>query len=137
MWEILTRWAGNRGEVATEWRFYFLPEGDPPSSLVPDVAYVSFDRMPLELGEWREEPTIAPDIAVEVISPYERRTRREVRTGMYVGFGSALVVVIDPKRGTIEMHEAAGTKTFRKPDVARCAIYPDLAIDTSALFRGM
>src|SRR5579862_4096759 len=73
--ELLTRWAGERGEVGSEWRFYFLPEDDRPSSLVPDVAYVSFERMPLKYGELREQPTIAPDIAVEILSPYERRAR--------------------------------------------------------------
>jgi Uma2 family endonuclease len=55
---LLLAWAGDRGEVGSEWRCYLLPQSEAPSSLVPDVAYVSFERMPLELGELREKPTL-------------------------------------------------------------------------------
>lgn len=68
---LFLQWAGDRGAVGTEWRYYFLSEGDPPSSLVPDLAYLSYERMPPE-GELREQPTIAPDIAVEILSPGDR-----------------------------------------------------------------
>ncbi|MBV8434084.1 MAG: hypothetical protein JO029_07395 [Candidatus Eremiobacteraeota bacterium] len=40
---LLTQWAGDRGEVGSEYRFYLYEEGEKPSSLVPDVAYCSFD----------------------------------------------------------------------------------------------
>jgi Uma2 family endonuclease len=66
---LLERRFRDLGDTGTEWRFYLLPEGEAPSSLVPDVAYVSYERMPETLGELREKPTIAPDIAVEILLP--------------------------------------------------------------------
>src|ERR1700729_2450854 len=69
---ILEDWAGDRGEVGVEWRFYLL-EDRAQSSLVPDVAYVSFERLPRSLpDDARERPRFAPDIAVEIISPGDR-----------------------------------------------------------------
>jgi hypothetical protein len=44
LWLWLTLWGRGSGEVGTEWRFYMLAKGEKPSSLVPDVAYVSFER---------------------------------------------------------------------------------------------
>lgn len=75
---LLTQWAGDRGEVGSEYRFYLLEEGCKQSSLVPDVAYYSFERMPPELGEARETPTIAPDIAAEILSPDDRARRSAI-----------------------------------------------------------
>src|SRR5271154_1871234 len=62
---LLADWAGDRGEVGSEWRVYLSPLGEEPSSLVPDVAYFSFERLPPELREARGKPEIAPDTARE------------------------------------------------------------------------
>ena len=43
---LFLHWAGDRGAVGTEWRYYFLPEDEKPSSLVPDLAYLAHERMP-------------------------------------------------------------------------------------------
>ncbi|MBV8155090.1 MAG: Uma2 family endonuclease [Candidatus Eremiobacteraeota bacterium] len=136
LWGIFAQWAGERGAVGTEWRYYFVPDGEKPSSLVPDVAYLAYDRMPPE-GELREKPTIAPDIAVEVVSPRERRKILDVKIAMYLGFGTRLVVIVDPQKRVVEMHEAGGTKVFCESETANCGAYPDLAIDIRALFKGV
>lgn len=135
LWRSLTEWAGDRGEAGTEWRFYFLPEGEKPSSLVPDVAYVSFKRMPLDYGEWRERPTIAPDIAVEIVSPDDRLNILAWKVAMYLGLGSLLVAVVNPQTRTVELHEREITHVFLEPGIATCAVYPDLRIDTVKLFE--
>jgi Uma2 family endonuclease len=130
---LLLQWAGERGVVGTEWRYYFLPEGEKPSSLVPDVAYLSYERMPPP-GELREKPTIAPDVAVEILSPKDRRTLLETKIEMYRTFGTKLAIVVDPETRTVTMHEAAGTQTFAEPAAATSAAYPDLRIGTIELF---
>jgi Uma2 family endonuclease len=131
---VLGAWAGERGDVGVEWRFYFLPAGEKPSSLVPDVAYVSSERLPLRYGEWRERPTIAPDIAAEVVSPRDRRALLDEKIAMYLAYGSQLVVVVDPQTRSIEMHEPAGARTFHEPEIATCAAHGDLRIDSEKLF---
>lgn len=131
---IFLEWAGDRGAVGPEWRYYFLPEGQKPSSLVPDLAYLSYARMP-PAGELREKPTIAPDIAVEVVSPRERRALLETKIAMYLEFGTKLVVVVDPQKRLIEMHATDSVTIYREPEAASSEIYPDLRIDTVKLFE--
>lgn len=131
---IFLQWAGERGGVGTEWRYYFLPEGEKPSSLVPDLAYLTYERMP-PAGELREKPTIAPDIAVEIVSPRERRALLETKIAMYLEFGTKLVVVVDPQKKRIEMHAVNSATFYREPETASSEIYPDLRIDTVKLFE--
>src|SRR6185312_6879852 len=129
---VLLAWAGDRGAVGTEWRYYFLPDGEKPSSLVPDLAYLSYSRMPPE-GELREKPTIEPDIAVEVLSPGDRRSLLETKIAMYLGFGTKLVVVVDPKKRAITMYEEEGSRVFVEPEIATSSVYPDLRIYSAKL----
>jgi len=100
---LLTHWAGDRGDVGTEWRFYLVSDDEPVSSLVPDVAYYSFERLPPALGEAREKPSVAPDLAVEILSPGDRRDVVEEKIALYLANGSTAVVIIDPLKREIEV----------------------------------
>ncbi|MBV8638349.1 MAG: Uma2 family endonuclease [Candidatus Eremiobacteraeota bacterium] len=135
LWQILTSTFGEAGEVGTEWRFYILPPKEKPSSLVPDVAYVSYERMPPDLGELREKPTIAPDIAVEVFSPDDRQKLLEEKIGIYLDNGSRLVIVADPLKRIILMHDSNGTVQFSNDDIAVADVYPQLRIYVSKLYE--
>lgn len=84
MGTALTHWAGSYGEVGTEWRCYLFGDGDEPTSL----------------GRRREQPTIAPDIAVDFFSPSDARKRLREKIALYFAFGSRAVVVVDPELGT-------------------------------------
>jgi Uma2 family endonuclease len=69
----LEDWAGGRGDVGAEWRFRASPPGEPVHPLVPDVVYLSYDRLrPLSRKD-REYPPVAPEIVVEILSPDDRR----------------------------------------------------------------
>jgi len=127
-------WAGRRGQVGTEWRCYFLPKGERWSSLVPDVAFFSFERLPRDLGEVREKPTIAPDIAVEILSPDDRRPVLDEKIDLYVRGGAELVVVVDPQRQLAEIHEDGNHHSFGLAEIARSRRFPDLALDVAELF---
>ena len=93
----LTRWAGERGEVGPEWRCYLFDDDAEPTSLVADVSYFSFERLPKSLGKGREQPTIAPDIAVEIFSPSDARKRLREKISLYFAFGSRAIIVIDSR----------------------------------------
>ncbi len=131
---LLAAWAGRRGQVGTEWRYYFLPEGERWSSLVPDVAYFSFERLPRDLGEAREKPTVAPDIAVEIVSPDDRRSILDEKIDLYFRGSAKLVIVIDPQRRRVELHEGGSQSLFGSEEHARSLTFPDLTIDGSDLF---
>ncbi len=135
LWQILTTAFGESGETGTEWRFYILAPGTRPSSLVPDVAYVSFARMPPELGELREKPTIAPDIAVEVVSPDDRRTVLEQKIRIYRASGTRLIVVANPIERNIVLYDADAVHEFNAGEIAKSDIYPQLRIDVAQLYE--
>jgi Uma2 family endonuclease len=137
LWGILTAWAGERGEAGTEWRFYFLLPREPWSSLVPDVAYVSFERLPRELGELREKPTIAPDIAVEILSPDDRSSVIEEKIALYLLAGTRLVIAVDPQQRTVVFHGATGVQRFSGDDVAVPSEFADLRIELKSLFANI
>ncbi len=128
---LLAVWAGRRGEVGTEWRCYFASPGERWSSLVPDVAYFSFARLPRDLGEAREKPTLAPDIAAEILSPDDRRLLVDEKVALYFRGGAELVIVVDPERRRIEMHDGDHRSEFEPGQSARSNAFPDLRIDVS------
>ncbi len=67
---------------------------------------MSYDRLrPLSPAE-REVPTIAPEIVVEIRSPRDLREK-----GVFLAWGVALVLVIDPDSRTLEAFGAAGRRT--------------------------
>jgi Uma2 family endonuclease len=135
----LDRWAVERGEVGTELRCYLVIDEERPSSLVPDVAYYSFDRLPIDLpDDVRERPRIAPDIAVEIISPDDRPRMLARKVELYLRHGSIVVIVVDPIGRTVAFHQRAGVATTI-PASGRIAVpsYTDLILDFDEIFRGL
>jgi Uma2 family endonuclease len=101
----LDRWAAGRGEVGPEWRFRVAPPGEVRRPLVPDVAYVSNERLRPFSDAAIEIPPIAPDVAVEILSPDDRRVDVDDKLGVYLRAGSSLVIVVDPQRRVVELHD--------------------------------
>src|SRR5947209_18307452 len=66
---LLDAWAAGRGEVGTEWRFRIAPPGEVRRPLVPDLAYVSKERLAGLEGMDLQAPPLAPDVAIEILSP--------------------------------------------------------------------
>ena len=134
---LLTQWAGERGEVGSEWRFYLAPAGEEPSSLVPDVAYYSFERLPRTLGELREKTALAPDIAVEILSPGDRPEVLTEKVALYLTNGTRSVLVVDPLARSVDVYEENATHRVVEPESATLRSYPDLRIETPPLFENL
>src|SRR5450432_633830 len=66
-WSALNSWARvhGTGTAAVEWGFHVQPPGLIRRPLVPDVAYLSYERMPRDEQERIGTPSIAPDAVVE------------------------------------------------------------------------
>jgi Uma2 family endonuclease len=109
MYTRLAPWADGRGEVGVEWRFRVAPPGEVRRPLVPDVSYVSNERLHPLSDEQLEIPPLSPDVAVEVLSPDDRRIDVDDKIDVYLRAGSALVIVVDPRRRVVELHDASGT----------------------------
>jgi Uma2 family endonuclease len=135
-WAILDRWAAGRGESGTEWRCYLVTAEKQASSLVPDVAYYSFERLPRDLDDdARERPRIAPDIAVEIISRSDRESSLAKKVELYLRHGSVVVIVVDPERRTLTLHRADGSLTIEARGKVSIDPCPDLVLDFDEIFR--
>jgi Uma2 family endonuclease len=105
----LDEWAGDRGGVGVEVRFYFLRADGKWSSLLPDVKYTSYARLPRSLGDEFQRPRIAPDLAVEIASPSDRPGRLRRKIEIYLEFGASVVMVVHPMKRRVALHRADGT----------------------------
>lgn len=136
LFAILREQARGRGDVATEWRCY-LPAEPRRTSLVPDVAFISNERLaPLSEDE-REMPQFAPDIAIEVRSQGDQRKNLDWKIAAYLRHGAALVLDVLPLERTIIAHANDGIREFVEGDTITCAAFPWLAFDVCFAFADL
>ena len=127
--------AGDHGRVATEWRFRVAPPGEIVRPLVPDVAYVAFADLPRDVPrEVRQVPLGAPTVAVEILSPDDRRADVEEKIATYLRAGAALVVVVDPQRETADLYDGGSPRVLRAGEILAHDALPGFALDLGALF---
>lgn len=80
----------------------FLLETDPDTVLAPDVSFVAAERAwPDEGAGW---PAMAPDPAVEVLSPGSSRAEIVLKVEIYLAAGVRLVWAADPEARTVTVH---------------------------------
>ena len=85
----------------------FLLARNPDTVLAPDISFVRTERLPTAAAEgFFPGP---PDLAVEVISPGDRRTEIAQKVRRWLGHGTRLVWVVDPVARTVAVHEPSGT----------------------------
>lgn len=132
---ILANCAAGRGDVASEWRFFF-PEVPEKTTLVPDVAYVSYERLRTLDDTAAERPSFAPDIAIEIRSPSSRLPTIAEKIELYLRYGSVLVLDIDPDSKTVHAHTSHGVVTHRTGTFANHEV-PWFTFDIDALFSGL
>lgn len=95
------------GNVCTEAGYKL--ESDPDTVLGPDVSFVSRERTGNDPNAYYPGP---PDLAVEVLSPSDRRARVEWKTDVWISLGAKSVWVVNPKRRTVEVVRATGERTL-------------------------
>ncbi|MGH7708341.1 MAG: Uma2 family endonuclease, partial [Vulcanimicrobiaceae bacterium] len=127
-------WARGRGEVGSEWRFRVSPPGKAPRPLVPDLAFVRIERLRGLAGRDLQIPALAPDLAVEILSPGDRRIDIDHKIGVYLSAGSALVMVVDPRRRVVELHDATGVRELGERDVIEHESLPGFSFAVAELF---
>ena len=127
--------ASGAGRVGTEWEFRVTPPGDVTRPLVPDVAFVSFERLAADLEEAAQIPYLAPDVAVEVTSPNDRRPDIDEKIRVYLAAGAKLVLMIDPKARTFTAHDVDGIRKFSADEVFAHKALPDFSVKVESIFE--
>jgi Uma2 family endonuclease len=105
------------GSVGTEWRFHVQPPGEIRRPLVPDVAFLSYERLPYRQMLIVEEPTLAPDAVAEVRSPGDRQADIDEKVRVYLSAGAAVLFLVDPAKQTVDVCDAAGRRRIGKRGV--------------------
>lgn len=81
------------GQVLSSNLLYILPSGNRRG---PDVSFIAADRV-AALAADTVFPRLAPDLAVEVLSPSDSLPRMLAKVAEYLDSGTRLVWVIDPE----------------------------------------
>ncbi len=130
----LRAWAKGRGHVASEWRIWIQPPDDYSRYLVPDVAYISYERLPRDAGEAAEEPRVAPNVVVEIRSPGDRNILIHHKIAVYLQAGTELVVLVDPQARTCTLHDSEREGVIAIGEVLEHPALPEFSLDLGELF---
>ncbi len=87
----------------------FTLRRNPDTVRAPDVAYVSNARRPAPGVRGYAE--LAPDLAVEVLSPSGRAGKVRSKIDSWLSAGTLLVWVVDPERHLARMYASSGEVT--------------------------
>jgi Uma2 family endonuclease len=93
----------------------FVLGRNPDTVRAPDVAFVAADRVP---GGARGFPELAPDLVVEVVSPFDRASEVAAKAAMWLDAGVRLVWVVDPQARLAAVHHPGGLVTVLREDGA-------------------
>src|ERR1700681_2683515 len=131
---VLGDWAESRGEVGGEWRFRVGPPGEDIRPLVPDVAYLSFERMgnasPTEL----EAPRVPPNAAIEIRSPGDSYADLEDKAATLLRAGTDVVIIVNPRTRTVIARDADGKRIFSGDDTFEHPALPGFLFALPAMF---
>jgi Uma2 family endonuclease len=86
------------GDVLAESGYHL--ERDPDTVLGPDVSFVSAERVDRTDEHYYDGP---PDLAVEVLSPGDRKGHVERKLALYLAKGTRSVWLVNPLRRTVEV----------------------------------
>jgi Uma2 family endonuclease len=131
---VLLSWARGKGRVATEWRFRVMPPDSYRRPLVPDVAFLSRERVLSLPAAELDVPTVAPDLAVEVLSPDDRIADVDAKCAVYLAAGTRAVLLVDPYRRYAEARLPETTLHFGAAGTIAIPGFDGLSISLAELF---
>lgn len=83
---------------------------NPDTVRAPDVAFITTARLPDPAPRGFAE--LAPDLAVEILSPDDRPGEVLAKVGNWLSAGARLVWVVDPVRVVARVYRADGTESI-------------------------
>ena len=106
-------------------------ESDPDTVLGPDVSFVARDRSN-DIDGYYPGP---PDLAVEVLSPGDRRGRVEQKVNLWLQSGARSVWLVNPRRRTVEQILSTGERrTLHESDELVDDTVPGFRVKVSEIF---
>jgi len=107
-------------------------ESDPDTVLAPDVSFIARDKVGSISEGYRPGP---PHLAVEVLSPSDRKGQVEGKTSLWLALGAKSVWNVDPRKRTAEVIRADGhRKLFHETDELVDDTVPGFRVKVSEIF---
>ena len=133
----LEKWASELrcGMVGTELEFRIAPPGEIRRPLVPDVAYLSYARLPRDEQKKTGIPQLPPDVVVEVQSPSDRLRDIEEKIRVYLACGTSVIFLVDPEKQTVTARRKGESRVFNASDIVEDQSLPGFAIPAHTLFE--
>lgn len=133
--KLLDDWAEGKGHFFPEWAVVLERNGEPWVP-VPDLTYVSFDRL---AADWLDdEPCpVPPDLAIEIFSPTQSFGVMLTKAEDYLEAGVSRVWIVDPQAQTITVFSSGAFPiTYQRGDVLQDQLFSSLAVKVDEIFLG-
>ena len=122
--------ANNLGIVCSEAGFKL--ESDPDTVLGPDISFIAHGRTAVLPDGYYPG---SPDLAVEVLSPGDRRGRIERKLSLWLQSGARSVWHVNPQRRTVEVILSTGERRIlHETDVLVDDTVPGFRVKVSEIF---
>lgn len=92
-----------------------LLERNPDTVREPDVAYVSAERLPLDIAISGYCPVV-PDLVVEIVSPSDGAAAADDKAAMWLRYGARAALAVNPETLTISVRRPNGPATVLTVD---------------------
>lgn len=125
LWHLITGVPRAMGKVFSETQFAVLR-----GARIPDVAFVSARR----LNAPGAPTSIAPDLAVEIISDSETATATEQKLREYLAAGVQEVWQMHPELVLIRVHTPTGSRAYQAGDTIASPLLPGFSVMVRDLF---
>ena len=106
---------------------------DPPTVRAPDVAFVHRDRLP---ADPRGFARLAPDLAVEIVSPSNTHSEIQDKVFDYLDAGARLVWVVEPRGRTVTVYRSRDEIRIltSEQEIDGGEVFPGFRVEVSEFF---
>lgn len=131
---LLSQWCQDRGEVNPEWAIALKRQGEDWVP-VPDLTYVSYQRLPAEVMKDEACP-VPPELAIEIISPGQTFGQLAEKATDYLDAGVSRVWVVDPQARSITVfYPDAPPRTYTKTALITDSLFEGLRLTPQQIFQ--
>ena len=104
---------------------------------IPDVSVVLWDRLPERRAPSDPIPSLAPDLAVEILSLTNTPGEIQRKTEEYFEAGCRCAWIVDPAERTVRVHTSASDSTLLSGDdlVTAESVLPGFSVSVEEIFR--
>lgn len=102
----------------------------------PDISFVSWERLDASNVDMEAFPDLAPDLAIEVLSPGNTKGEMDEKLSEYFTHGVRLVWMVDPRKKQVAIHTTPEDPVIltEKDTLDGGSVLPGFALSLKALF---